>query len=175
MDSFYKVVEKLNDREAHRKTELAQDIALPLGLLTLLVGFWYTLANGILFPLSTAHFVVALLLAVSGVFLVYSAALLWRAHVGNTYKALPLATDLAAYRSSLVDWGMREGVSEAEVENVWNEYFHSKLIENATHNAEMNERRSATILKQKQMLGATLVALAIAGGTALVCGINLKP
>jgi hypothetical protein len=167
LKQFDEIIEGLNELESKRKLELANDSAVPLAILTVLSGFWFSLAEGLQFPLSKDMFIVTVLLLLSGAFIAYSSWLFWQAHVGNEYKAAASAFDLHAYRIELTEWGRREARSDEEVEMAWDEYFRGVLVENATHNAKVNERRSATIIKQKQMLAVALIVLSITGISTL--------
>tara|TARA_Y100001001_G_C7941253_1_gene285674 strand:+ start:473 stop:1033 length:561 start_codon:yes stop_codon:yes gene_type:complete len=164
-----RLITESNEFEMKRRAEMADGLGLPLGILAIMGGFWYSIAQELRLNtdiLSVALMVVlvfaALSMAVSGYFL-------WRAHIGMEYKALATAGELKTHFDEIERWVATAPKGEFDADETFTKHIVIRMIENADHNAEINSRRSAWILRQKQAMGIGIVLLSFSGLMNLIC------
>jgi hypothetical protein len=169
---YDQLIRDANEFELNRRAEFDSDMNIPLGILTVMSGFWYSLADRISSPLSLANYCSVVLLTFCALSIIIAAVQLWRAHVGIKYKVLATAKKLDDHYETIKAWGVKEGLSKEEIQAALFDYVRETLVESAQRNAEINEKRSVRILQQKKMLGVGLAILALAGLVQLVSDFN---
>jgi hypothetical protein len=165
-----RLITESNEFELNRRAEMAAGLGIPLGILSVMCGFWYSLGTKLEITTSVFSLAQMLFLAGAAITIACSAALLWLAHVGNDYKALATASQLQENYLEIKSWAEQFDDKALRANEAFTQNILSRMIENADYNAKVNERRSVFILRQKQIMGIGLIFLALAGFVNL-CGI----
>ena len=158
-------------REIERRTELSNDLNIPIGLITVLVSaavFFLTSYEFKNHNFLTIFFAIALLcgfyfLANSIRYLIFSYNI-FTGHEG--YKYTPFAEDLEIYYQNLLTYGVGVGKTPSQAatdaDTDFENYIRENYKRNATDNTTINDNRSTSLFKCKDNMARSLICLLIA-------------
>lgn len=148
----------------HRRDQMAAEMSLPVGLLTLLWGSmillvrstpWDSGADAWLFGL------MALLLFACAAFF-RAAWYLLKSYHGYEYATIPTASDMLAYRASVESAYSQLDDREARTMAAFDAYLRGVLAQATDKNTECNEVRSARLYMVRRAITQTTIFTALA-------------
>jgi len=163
-----KFAQERYDHEASRRGELTSALALPLGVVSALLGGLVVLVKDLHPPFDSWAVFQISAAALSGAACLLSAALLARSYFNYTYRYVVTPKALREYRAGLVVHYLSTGKTEDEAKSTadaeTHAYIQERYAESAHNNTVNNDRKSRFLhLANGCMLAAAVLAAASAG------------
>lgn len=169
LQDFYKDHYKL---EVTRRHELTSALAIPLGVLSLLLGALVVVAKEIHVPLDDWKIIQLAAIVASFVCLSATTYFLFRSYFNYEYGYVPTPLEIKSYRDGLVAYYVATGLSnDVAIKTAEDETFEHIDSEYATHthrNTANNDRKSAFLYRANGALILSVVFTVVAGGPYLV-------
>lgn len=167
------------DHEASRRGELTSALALPLGVVSALLGALVVVVRDLHWPFEGWSLFQACMAAVSALACVVSAYFLVRSYFNYTYRYVVTPKVLNEYRARLIQHYLATGKTDSDAKAAadadTHSYIQERYAESAHHNTENNDRKSSFLHRAN---GAMITAACLAAVSALpyvVAGINASP
>src|SRR5437867_3886209 len=163
-----KFAQERYDYEASRRGELTGALALPLGIVSALLGGLVVIVKDLHPPFDSWAVFQLSAAALSGVACLLSAALLARSYFNYTYRYVATPKVLRDYHNGLVAHYLSTGSNDAEAKSMadaeTHAYIQERYAESAHDNTVNNDRKSYYLyLANGWMLAAAVLAAASAG------------
>jgi hypothetical protein len=140
---------ELYELELDRNSDLRSALALPAGVVSLILGGLVFMAKELHWPLSNIETLQLLFMTISGGACVGAGVKLLGTLTGFTYRYLPSAGSLNDYRDKLVAFHLASGgtpaEAEAAAESETMEYIAAQYVADADHNTGNNDAKSAAL------------------------------
>ena len=174
-----KFAQESYDREASRRSELTGALALPLGVVSALVGGLAVMVKDLHPPFDNWGVFQLLAAALSGAACLLSAALLARSYFNYTYRYVVTPKVLRDYHAGLVAYYLSiekskdEATSLAEAET--RAYIQDRYAVSAHDNTANNDRKSYYLHLANGCMLAAAVLAAVSAGPYVVAAIFFLP
>jgi hypothetical protein len=165
--------------EASRRSDLTNALALPLGVLSLLIGGLVVVAQSIHVPLNPVAIAQTALMTVAGGFILLTAYFLARSYYNYDYGYTPSASSIKKFKDDLVAYylacGDSDVVSVDKAENEALEHLDSQYAEHAHRNHQNNNKKSSYIHKANGSLIAATFSTLLVGVLFLYGSVSATP
>lgn len=148
--------------ETERRDQINNSLAIPLGIISIVSGAFVVVAKELDYPFDISEkFQIALLL-LTAISITLAAFFLVRSYWGYGYGHMPRADELKKYHTELLDHYISTGKTKIDAESLAHdevlEYIDSEYANNATKNAENNDKKSANLFKAS---GLTILSVGL--------------
>lgn len=168
LSEFYKSHYAL---EITRKTDLTAALALPAGVLTVLVGALVVMAKELHVPFNVPESVQAASILLSAAASVFAGYFLFRSLFNFAYGYVPTALEVKLYRDKLVTFHQTNGHSRTDAEQLAESetlaYVDEEYAVNTDRNSKNNDFKSAYLHRANGAIIAAVLA-AVAAGVSFV-------
>lgn len=152
--------------EASRRSDLTNALALPLGVLSLLIGALVVVAQSIRVPLTPLALAQIALMTVASGLVLLTAYFLSRSYYNYDYGYMPSASTMKKFKDDLVVYYLALGDSDVvaaeKAEKEALEHLDSQYAEHAHRNHQNNNKKSSYIHKANgALIGATVSTLLV--------------
>jgi hypothetical protein len=162
---FYKSHYEL---ELTRKTDLTAGLAVPVGILSLLVGALVIMAKELHAPFSRSELVVCVSIALSALASLVSTYFLFRSLYNFAYGYVATPLEIQNYQAGLLAFheGTGQPLAEAKklAEEETLEYVDSEYAKYADRNAKNNDIKSTFLHQANGAMIAAVICAGVAGG-----------
>lgn len=149
--------------EIERKDKLNSSLSLPIGIVALLAGVVSVVVKSVSLPLSANEIILLGLLTCTAFSLVISCFFLIRAYWGHSYKYLPYSKELYEFHKNLTTYYVSSGhpheTADAQSKSELTEHVLVQYTDDATFNAQANNKKSAILFQANRYIVAALVFL----------------
>ena len=176
LSEFYKSQYAL---EITRKTDLTAALALPAGVLSVLVGALVVMAKELHIPFNTPESLQAASILLSAAACLFSGYFLFRSLFNFAYGYVPTALEVKLYRDKLVAFHQSNGHSRSDAEQLAEvetlEYVDGEYAVNTDRNSKNNDFKSAYLHRANGAIIAAVLAAVVAGGAYVYNSVSSPP
>jgi len=149
--------------EVNRRHLLASSLAIPVGVLTVLVGALLVIVQGLRVPLGTLEIVQLLLIIICAFLIGRTIYFLYKFYHNYEYGYIATPKELKDYLNSLSEYHEQIGGSQQDADKEFEEYVNSEYAKHIHRNTENNDRKSIYLYKVDGHLILSVVFLMLAG------------
>jgi drug/metabolite transporter (DMT)-like permease len=161
--------------ESTRRNELTSALAVPIAILSAVLGVLAVVAKDLHVPLDGGGLVQLVFVVLGALASALSTYFLFRSLYGLAYAYVPSPTELAEYAKGLslyyVGSGLREPAATAKAEAETLAYLYGEYAKNTDRNANNNDIKSGHLHNANSALIAAVVLTALAGVAYVVSSV----
>ncbi len=149
--------------EVNRRHQLTANLAIPIGILTILGGALLVVATAIKTPLGILDIAQLVLLASAAITMSIAIYFLVRSYFNYSYSYIATPKELKDYMDSLIVYYEQNGGNKKDAESELEDYVNSEYAKHTHKNTENNDIKSHYIHRANGYLIASLVLVILAG------------